>query len=282
MKFSTAFLTAAAVAASVVARPSTLVQRLKSRQEGISPGSRLDKFEGGTTDIDVLDAVGEKQVSWSNNWAGVVLDPPSSGYYTSVTGRFTVPIPKHVGKASDQFSNAWVGIDGDASCAGGPLQAGVNFIINKHGVVSYEAWVELYPHPSVLLDNFDVRAGHVIQVDIAARSAIAGTATITNLNTKKSVSRTLTIAKDYPLCRTSAEWIVEDYHIPGYGAYVPFNNFGNVTFTSASAQLNTGVKKDLTQPHVVWSIMKDVPVTDITIHSGSSLSVVYIVPKKHN
>jgi hypothetical protein len=129
MKFSTSFVLAA-IASGVLARPSSLKERVQSRADGsrrhrtqpmILVGTNYkenSKFIEGSDN-------NTAHVDYSQNWSGAVLETPSSGYFKSATGRFTVPTPKHVGSGGTESASAWVGIDGD-SCASGLLQAGID------------------------------------------------------------------------------------------------------------------------------------------------------------
>lgn len=65
-----------------------------------------------------------------------------------------------------------------------------------------------------------------------ALSSGTGFSVLQNHNTKQSVSHQFDNVRS-PLCRTDAEWIVEDFTIGE--AKVPFINFGNITFTNATA-----------------------------------------------
>ena len=143
MKFSIAFLTAA-LAGSVLARPSTLAARVQSRSDVTRRHSTHPMVKVGINfNADAKFVEGNDNttahVDYSSNWSGAVLEQPSSGYFKSATGRFTVPTPKHVGSGGTESSSAWVGIDGD-SCASGLLQAGIDFTVTSSGQVSYDAW----------------------------------------------------------------------------------------------------------------------------------------------
>lgn len=211
-------------------------------------------------------------VEYSSNWSGAVLEEPSSGYFKSATGRFTVPTPKHVGSAGTESSSAWVGIDGD-SCSSGLLQAGIDFTVSSSGAVSYDAWYEWYPDYAYDFNNFAVAAGNVIQVDITATSTTKGTVKLTNVSTGKSVSQTLSAPSGSVLCRTNAEWIVEDFE--QNGSLVALSNFGTVVFSSASAALSTGGTEGLSSATIIDLKQGSTVYTDVSI-SGSSVTVKYV------
>lgn len=165
---------------------------------------------------------GSSNVKYSNNWAGAVTN---SKDITEVTGTATVP------SVSSGSGSAWVGIDGD-SCAAAILQTGFQWVDGK-----YEAWYEWYPADSVTFD-IDVSAGDEIKMTVEATSKTAGSATIENLTTGKTVSKTFSGETD-ALCETDAEWIVEDFEECNGSScsLVPFGDFGTVTFTGAEATI---------------------------------------------
>jgi hypothetical protein len=164
------------------------------------------------------------EVSYSSNWAGAVL--VGTGY-TSVTGTFTVPTPTTTGSGS-----AWVGIDGD-TCGTAILQTGIDW--TKSGSsITYDAWYEWYPDYAYDFSGISLAAGNTIKVTVTATSKTAGTATITNVSTGKTVTHSFSgEASEGSLCEYNAEWIVEDFD--ENGSEVTFADFGTVTFTGASA-----------------------------------------------
>lgn len=72
---------------------------------------------------------------------------------------------------------------------------------------------------------------------VKATSKKAGTATIQNLSTGKSVTHTFS-SESNSLCETDAEWIVEDFQ--SGSSLVPFANFGEFVFTNAKATTTSG------------------------------------------
>jgi len=219
------------------------------------------------------DANTTAHVDYSSNWSGAVLETPSSGYFTSATGRFTVPTPKHVGSGGTESASAWVGIDGD-TCTSGLLQAGVDFTVTSSGSVSYDSWYEWYPDYAYDFTNFAVSAGNVIQVDITATSTTKGTVKLTNVSTGKSVSQTLSAPSGSTLCRENAEWIVEDFE--ENGSLVALSNFGTVVFTAASATLSTGGTEGLSSATIIDLKQGSTVYTDVTIDSSSEVTIEYV------
>lgn len=93
-----------------------------------------------------------------------------------------------------------------------------------------------------MLDDFTgitISAGDSILMTVVATSTTSGTATIENLTTGKTVTETFTDVTDGSLCEYDAEWIVEDFEECGNTCeFVPFADFGTITFTDATAVVN--------------------------------------------
>jgi hypothetical protein len=122
--------------------------------------------------------------------------------------------------------------------------------------------------------NFPVKAGNVIQIDITATSTIKGTVKLTNVSSGKSVSQTLNAPSGSTLCRENAEWIVEDFE--SGGSLVALSNFGTVVFTGASAALSTGGTEGISSATIIDLKQGSTTYTDVTIDSGSQVTVKYI------
>jgi hypothetical protein len=168
-------------------------------------------------------------VQYSSNWAGAVL--VGSGY-TSVSATIVVPTPKEPsgGSSRTQYAaSAWVGIDGD-TCGSAILQTGVDFYV-QGTTVSFDCWYEWFPDYAYNFGGITISAGNTVKMTVTATSKTAGTATITNVSTGKTVSHTF--SGQPSLCEQNAEWIVEDFE--SNNGMVPFANFGTVTWSSATA-----------------------------------------------
>lgn len=133
-------------------------------------------------------------------------------------------------------------------------------------------------------------AGDQITITINATTLSAGTVTLENVSTGKSVSKSLTapsssvsdhvllpvttLIKPSPqshLGGQNAEWIVEDF-VEG-DSLVKFCDFGTVTFTDASAstaQSNVGVTNG-----TVIDIEQSKVLTSVTVNNDSSLTITY-------
>ncbi|KAK7914973.1 Bcacp1 [Apiospora marii] len=177
----------------------------------------------------------------SSNWGGAILKGEG---VVSVTGEFTVPVPKPGTNTAGKDSSAtvWVGIDGDESCPGALLQTGVDMMISKLDFVTYIAWFEWFPQPPSTFDNMVIVAGDKVTMTITTDGTSSGSATI--INQSNGYRSTIVFFGEPDLCLTTAEWIVEDYE-QGDGSMVPFANFGSVAITNTYAQVGSqyvGVK----------------------------------------
>ncbi|KZP28281.1 hypothetical protein FIBSPDRAFT_817531 [Athelia psychrophila] len=212
-------LAGALFASAALATPSNsrLGARLERRRDGrqSQPPSKLPTPSTSNNTQD----------TYTSNWAGAVWESYPSGTFTSVTGTFTVPTPT----GNDGSASAWVGIDGD-TCGSAILQTGVDFTVSG-GAVSYDAWYEWFPAGAYDFSGISFSAGDSVTVTVTASSTTAGTAVIENNTNGQTVTQDLSSTS--ALCQENAEWIVEDYD--DQNGMVPFANFGQVTFTGASA-----------------------------------------------
>ncbi|KAF3769798.1 hypothetical protein M406DRAFT_35581, partial [Cryphonectria parasitica EP155] len=172
--------------------------------------------------------------AYSDNWAGAVITTTD---VSEVTAIITVPsVSAPSGSSSSEYcASAWVGIDGN-SCETAILQTGVDFCY-EHGSPSYDAWYEWYPDYSYDFD-LTVSEGDVLKLSVTATSDTSGTAVIENQTTGKSVTKTFSGNVQGDLCRTDAEWIVEDFEEGS--SLVAFADFGTVAFSSATATAGGG------------------------------------------
>lgn len=77
-----------------------------------------------------------------------------------------------------------------------------------------------------------IAPGDTIQLTVTATSATTGTAAVKNVSKGVTVYHSFT-TQSPALSEVNAEWIVEDFQTAS--GYVPFANFGTVTFTSCQA-----------------------------------------------
>ncbi|PQE06679.1 aspergillopepsin-2 precursor protein [Rutstroemia sp. NJR-2017a BBW] len=201
----------------------------------------------------------QTNVEYSENWSGAIITSPPSGETPS-------------GSSNEEYwaASAWVGIDGD-TCETAILQTGVDFIITEAGEYEYDAWYEWYPDYAYDFD-LTISAGDVIKTTVEATSLKAGTATIENVTTGKTVSISLTSSSS--LCGENAEWIVEDFE--SGSELVALADFGTVTFTDCSAA--TSETSEGVSDATVIDIESDEGkvLTSVTLESSSEIVVTYV------
>ncbi|RDW84855.1 hypothetical protein BP6252_02445 [Coleophoma cylindrospora] len=178
-------------------------------------------------------------VSYSPNWAGVILNPPSSDKpLTSVSGTFAVPAPSvPSGQPDGEYtSSIWLGIDG-VNNTNAILQAGIDITITKagdHTGYVFDAFYEWYPNYAVDFTSFSLTAGDVIAIDITTTSSTSGVIVLENVTTGQSITQSVNApSSSAPVRGTSAEWVVENFE--GLGAALNFSDFGSVMFENCAA-----------------------------------------------
>lgn len=123
---------------------------------------------------------------------------------------------------------------------------------------------------SIDFTGITISAGDSVQSSVVATSDSAGTATIENLTTGKSVTHTFTGEKD-ALCEYNAEWIVEDFEEGG--SLVSFADYGSVEFTAAEAT-QSGSTVD-TSGSTIIDMRSGLSVESTCTASGSTVSCTY-------
>jgi len=256
MKFTAAIATAILGTTSVSALPSgdktgiidlgdgvTLIPRKSTMQ-----ARRAARKASMHSLPDVI--TNNSNVEYSSNWAGAVL-VATDAEYTDVAGTFTVPTPSvpSGGTSNREYSaSAWVGIDGD-TCETAILQTGIDFNV-RGSSVSYDAWYEWYPDYAYDFSGITISAGDSISLTASATSKRAGTVTIENVTTGKTVTHSFTRAEtEAALCEYNAEWIVEDYE--SGGSLVAMADFGTVVFTDISPSASGATIIDIEQDNEV-------------------------------
>ena len=154
----------------------------------------------------------------STNWAGYEV---CGDYYTSVSAAWTQPsiAPNLLTDAGSQF---WVGFDGDGGADFDVEQCGIA-AASVGGVVSYHAFVYVYPNAEVQLP-LTVNPGDSIVCSATNLGNGDFPMTIDDLTTGGSYSGGVTCL-NAPCC--SAEIIAE-------APQLPLADFGSITFTGCS------------------------------------------------
>ena len=242
MKFTATLFTALLGAGSAVPQPQPIIDlgdgvKLIPRAPGRHRHSRPNiPVSEASSSIKTL--TNTTHAEYSTNWAGAILP----GAYKSVTGTITVPTakaPPGGGRSSstEYAASAWVGIDG-YTCSQPIIQTGIDVYVTQNGAVRYDAWYEWWPALAYSFSGFAVGAGDSVAMTVTTTSTGAGTVTLKNHSKGgKTVTHSFS-GQAVKLCQAEAEWIVEDFQLQG--EFVPFANFGSVTFTGASATRSDG------------------------------------------
>lgn len=235
----------------------------------------INRLNSTTYDTDG-NIVNGTNVEYSSNWAGGVLTaPPSGETFNAVSAQFVVPTPSAPpgGGSGDYSSSAWVGIDGD-TYGNAIWQSGVDFTISADGSLSFDAWYEWYPAPSVDISSFSFKNGDVVKITVSSSSNSEGSVTLENISTGESITESANApSSSAVLGGQNAEWIVEDFDVGG--SQVAFADFGTVLFTHASA--STSSQTVGTDGAAILEIKdsKGHILTDVTLPSSSEVQVVY-------
>jgi len=238
--------------AALAAPKGRMGDRIARRRAGTHLSRPLELTDGPSNST---------HADYSSNWTGAVLIATTATYKT-VTGTFTVPTPKAPSGGSGTYSaSAWVGIDGD-TCGSAILQTGLDFTVSG-GSVSYDAWYEWYPDYAYDFSGITFKAGDSVKLTVTATSTKAGSATIQNLTSGKTVTKSITSSS--ALCEENAEWIVEDYEEGS--SLVPLANWGTVTFTNISPSASGADLITLKQGSTVLSSVSA---------TSSSVTVTYV------
>ncbi|KAJ7237726.1 peptidase A4 family-domain-containing protein [Mycena haematopus] len=263
MFFATSLLSYALLATTAFAAPrgTGLQERISRRREARMSSPRRPA-EG------ITNLVSNTTTEVSSNWAGAAF-VSAAGTYKSVTGTFVVPTPQASSSSSYGSASAWVGIDGD-TCGTAILQTGIDFTV-FFGQASFQAWYEYYPAGATDFSGIKISAGNTIKLTVTATSTTSGTATIENVSTGVTVSKSLTSTAE--LCLENAEWIVEDYEDDG--SQVPFANFGTVAFTEASATTQSGSTVGPSDAVLITMQQNNQVLTSVSTGS-SSVTVSYV------
>jgi hypothetical protein len=223
-------------------------------------------------------------IQYSENWSGAAItSPPSGQTFNAVSGKFTVPTPSApsgVSATDGEYSaSAWVGIDGNTYSTA-ILQTGVDFTVSTSGIQTMltilispsQLAMSVIPLSMFRLPSFEANiCSQVISMYVNATTSTTGSATVENLTTGKTVTKSLTSTS--ALGGENAEWIVEDYEEGD--SLIAFADFGNVTFTdcvAATSESSEGV--DSATIMDIENTDNEV-LTDVTLINDSSFEVSY-------
>ncbi len=190
---------------------------------GLQPPSGNPGGGAGTPPLAPAPAGGSAQ-SQSRNWSGYAA---TGGAFTAVSATWTVP---KVSAGNSLGSDAtWIGIGGVT--ARDLIQAGTQAVV-QGGQVTYSAFWETLPQAAQDVP-LDVSAGDSVTVTITQQANGTWLIRISDATNKQTWQHNLA----YQSSRSSAEW-VEEVPSTGRRTLLPLDNFGQVTFTSASTVEN--------------------------------------------
>ncbi len=197
----------------------------------------------------------------SPNWSGYVI-PSSSSLILSVGGQWTVPT-LNCSDTKNAGETTWVGIGGvdwqSGGTSGALLQTGVtDNCVN--GIQQDSGWWEEFPstpNAGNTFNNFTVAPGDTISASVFQDAQGSWETILENLTTNMEgvmitgegwgVQKIGESGFTYQGTTTNlhygggytAEWIVEDYATSASSStYVPFANYGSVTFTQLTTSLS--------------------------------------------
>jgi hypothetical protein len=168
----------------------------------------------------------------SSNWSGYVA---TGGVFSSVSADWVVPAIS-CAAASTTFSSQWIGIDGAASDT---VEQDGTEADCESGSPYYGAWYEMYGDPTV-------DGGYEVPLDdtvapgdaMSATVGIAGTTwTLQLTDATQNWHFSIDIPSPSPApAQSSAEWVGERPEVcSSTCGLAALSNFGNLTFTSATA-----------------------------------------------
>jgi hypothetical protein len=172
--------------------------------------------------------------STSNNWAGYMVEGDK---FSSVSGSWVVPSANNsttnsTNNSGQGYSAFWVGLGGSSSKSSSLEQIGTESDYVA-GQARYYAWYELVPSAAARL-KLTIGPGDHISANVSV-SGTSVTVSLSDLTTGKSATKTLNMRRPDT---SSAEWIAEAPSVVAQGGsyqILPLADFGEVTFTAASA-----------------------------------------------
>ena len=202
----------------------------------------------------------------SQNWSGYVVHSASGQNFSTVSGSWVQPTVNAGSSSGTGYSAFWVGLGGSSQQSQALEQVGTAADVTS-GQTTYYAWYELVPSAQQKLSLAIHPGDH-----IAGKVTVNGTTVTVSLSdqtTGQSVTRTLQMTNPDT---SSAEWIAEApaTETPdGSFAVLPLANFGNVTFTDASATAD-GHAGSISDPN--WTVQQ-VDMSSASSNNGLGLVV---------
>jgi hypothetical protein len=148
----------------------------------------------------------------SSNWFGYnqgILEKAAP--FNQVAADWNVPSASLRNGGQNEYSATWVGIGGgclDTACTvtdASLIQAGTSQDVSSSGAVSYSAWWEVIPAPSLSITTMTVGAGDHMHVDIRQLAPEVWTITVQDVSRGETFTQTVPYASTF----ATAEWIEE-------------------------------------------------------------------------
>jgi hypothetical protein len=164
----------------------------------------------------------------STNWSGYFT---SNCTFTVVSGKWIVPTPTTTSTTDTTADAAWIGIGGINT--NDLIQVGTEETVATDGTINAAVFYELLPDSPVYPQTVTVSPGDQINASLDETTPGIWTINISDTTSGESYAKIVS----YTSSHQSAEWIEED---PSYsnGTLVPFDDFGTINFTNASATGN--------------------------------------------
>lgn len=160
----------------------------------------------------------------SYNWSGYADVTSTTGKFSGVSGKWTVP--KLSCGSEDRIESSWVGLDGAND--GTVEQLGTVAQCFQSAAVHY-SWYEMYPSGEVVVSKA-VKGGDQIKASVT-RSGTSYTLKLTDSTTS---GNNINVTESCSSCENrDAEWIVERPDLATTGI-VPLVDFSSTGFTSGS------------------------------------------------
>ncbi len=166
-------------------------------------------------------------------WSGYVVEGPSPGSISNVTGSWTVPTV-NCAKSVNSSVLVWVGIDGWNTQNETVEQIGTRADCS-HGVASYVGWYEFWPRQpnTVTISNITIHPNDLITASVNGSNRSKWFSMKIFDETTKTSSH---VRGEYTIAKlVTGEWIVE---VPMNGPRLVMGNFTSFRFKSIYATVN--------------------------------------------
>jgi hypothetical protein len=177
----------------------------------------------------------------SANWSGSAIFGKANQYATGATAMSVlVPMTKAAfgcDKSQDpndvHYTAIWSGIDGLGSST--VEQAGIQIVSDCADAPAIGPWIEVYPNPEVIVTNFPVSPGDMIDIWAWTNQSLKLTCAAWENESKQNYTTACLNNPVNPIQATSIEWIVERPQIGSAGNLATLGNYVTIPIWSALA-----------------------------------------------